>query len=93
MTVPFPTSRSAPLYTDALGQWQQFANGNMLLVESKAGRVVEVAPNGETVWEWVMRPYNNSKVSRVPGATRYDLTRNEVRAWLCSHVDSTQKLN
>jgi hypothetical protein len=93
MTVSFPTSRSAPLYTDALGQWQQLANGNMLLVESKAGRVVEVAPSGETVWEWVMRPYDSSKVSRVPGATRYDLTRNEVRTWPCSHVDSTQKLN
>ncbi len=88
--VPFPTDRSDPLYTDALGQWQQLDNGNKLLVESKAGRVVEVAPDGGTVWEWVIHPYSEDKVSRVPGAARYDLTREEVAAWPCSSIDSTQ---
>lgn len=89
MQVLFPTPRSAPLYTDALGQWQYLANGNLLLTESKAGRVVEVAPNGETVWEWVIRAYDDARVSRVPGATRYDLTPEDVQTWPCSSSDST----
>jgi len=87
-TVRFPTSQSDPFYTDVLGAWQHLKNGNLLLVESKAGRVVEVAPDGKTVWEWVMRPYSDAKVSRVPGATRYDLSPADVKAWPCSSVDS-----
>ena len=89
--VPFPTSHSDSLYTDALGQWQQLDNGNKLLVESKAGRIAEVAPDGATVWEWIIQPYSAEKVSRVPGATRYDLTQADVRSWPCSSVDSTQQ--
>jgi len=86
MRIRFPTSQSDPFYTDVLGKWQSLNNGHMLLTESKAGRVVEVAPDGSTVWEWVMRPYSDSKVSRVPGATRYDITRENVRTWPCSNL-------
>jgi hypothetical protein len=88
--VRFPTPRSAPLYTDTQGMWQQLPNGNMLLAEAKAGRVVEVAPNGETVWEWVIQPYNESKVSRISEVARHDLTRADVASWPCSSVDSVQ---
>jgi hypothetical protein len=82
--VRFPTARSDPFYTDTQGKWQQLANGNMLLAEAKAGRVVEVAPNGETVWEWIIDPYNESKVSRVMTAVRHDLTPADVADWSCS---------
>jgi hypothetical protein len=88
--IRFPTSRSAPFYTDATGKWQQLRNGNMLLTESKAGRVVEVAPDGRTVWEWIIQPYNASKVSRISQAVRHDLTPEEVADWPCSSVDSGQ---
>ena len=86
--VRFPTRRSDPLYTKAQGKWQQLPNGNMLLAESKAGRVVEVAPDGRTVWEWVIDPYSESKVSRVMTAVRHDLTAADVADWPCSAVDS-----
>jgi hypothetical protein len=82
--IRFPTSKSDPFYTDTQGKWQQLANGNMLLAEAKGGRVVEVAPNGETVWEWIIEPYNESKVSRVMTAVRHDLTPADVADWPCS---------
>lgn len=90
--VRFPTPHSAPFYTDATGKWQQLRNGNMLLSESKAGRVVEVAPDGRTAWEWIIEPYNESKVSRISQAVRHDLTPGDVAAWPCSSVDSSQTI-
>jgi len=88
--VRFPTPRSDPFYTDATGKWQQLPNGNMLLSESKAGRVVEVAPDGRTVWEWIIPPYNDSKVSRISQVARRDLSPTNVANWPCSSVNTTR---
>lgn len=82
--VRFPTPQSDPFFTDAQGKWQQLANGNMLLTESRAGRVVEVTPDGRTAWEWIQEPYSASKVPVVSKATRYDLTQSDVATWPCS---------
>lgn len=86
--VRFPTAASDPLYTSKMGKWQQLENGNMLLTETRAGRVVEVTPNGRTVWELVRRPYNNSKVPMVPKAIRHDLSETDVASWTCSSNES-----
>jgi len=86
--VRFPTAQSEPFYTETMGKWQHLSNGNMLLAETKAGRVVEVTPKGQTVWELVRKPYNNSKMPRVPNAIRLDLTPEEVTSWPCSSMDS-----
>jgi hypothetical protein len=56
----------------------------MLLTEARAGRVVEVSPNGRTVWEWVQEPYSNSQVPVVSKGTRYNLTDADVADWPCS---------
>lgn len=88
--IRFPTSLSDPFYTDAMGKWQQLPNDNMLLTEAKAGRVVEVAPDGRTVWEWIIEPYNDSKVSRISQAVRHDLTREDVASWSCSSVGESR---
>ncbi len=90
MRIRFPTTHSDHLYTRVQGQWQDLANGNMLLVERDAGRVVEVGPDGRTVWEWIHKPYGDSKVPIVSGAHRYDLTREDVAAWACSSMESSQ---
>ena len=89
--VRFPTRHSAPFYTATAGGWQLLEGGTMLLTESKAGRVVEVAPSGRTVWEWVRAPYDpdESQVPFVTEGTRHDLTRAEVASWPCSPDDST----
>jgi hypothetical protein len=86
--IRFPTSTSDPFYADTQGKWQHLPNDNMLLVEAKAGRVVEVAPDGSTVWEWIIEPYDESKVSRILTATRHDLSPEDVASWSCSSVDS-----
>ena len=82
--VRFPTPNSEPFYTAEQGKWQQLKNGNMLLTESQAGRVVEVAPSGETIWEWVHAPYEESYVPAVTEATRYDFTAETINSWPCS---------
>lgn len=80
----FPTETSDRFYTPAGGKWQQLDNGNMLLVEARAGRVVEVDSAGRTVWEWVKDAEGRSQVAEVLGGTRHDLTPEEVDAWSCA---------
>jgi len=82
--VRFPTKQSEPFYTASQGKWQQLDNGNMLLTESRAGRIVEVTPNGETVWEWIHAPYDENHVPNVTEGSRYDLTEQDIAAWICS---------
>lgn len=86
--VLFPTDKSEPFYTSIRGKWQMLENGNMLLTESQTGRVVEVTRSGQTVWEWIHEPYDDSSVPVVTKATRVDLTREDVAPWPCSSVDS-----
>lgn len=88
--VPFPTSTSDLLYTTSQGMWQQLPNGNMLLAEAKAGRILEVDSAGRPVWEWIIEPYNESKVSRISEMARYDLSRDDVASWPCSSVQSSR---
>lgn len=82
--VLFPTRHSEPHYTAWQGKWQALENGNMLLAETTAGRVVEVDSSGRTVWEWIHAPLSRSKVPSVPKATRVDVTRQTVASWSCS---------
>lgn len=89
--VLFPTDRSDPFYTGIRGKWEKLDNGNLLLAESAAGRVVEVAPDGRTVWEWVAAPYSQGLVPNVTRASRVDLTREQVADWPCSPGDATDR--
>ena len=79
--VLFPTSHSAPFYTDIRGKWQHLDNGNLLLTESMAGRVVEVTPDGRTAWEWIKAPRSDSKVPVVSEGTRYGFSPAQVESW------------
>lgn len=84
--VLFPTKHSEPFYTNRRGKWQMLKNGNMLLTEARAGRVVEVNEKGRTVWEWVYPPTEGSKVASTTKAHRISLTRKEVASWPCSSI-------
>jgi hypothetical protein len=81
--VLFPTPASDTIYTRNRGKWELLANGNRLLVESNAGRVLEVTPDGRTVWEWIHAPYDEARVPPVTGAYRTALTRADVADWGC----------
>lgn len=82
--VLFPTVESDRFYTGTQGDWQQLDNGHYLLTESRAGRIVEVAPDGRTVWEWIAKPYDDDRVPEVSAAARYDLAPEQVQSWPCS---------
>ena len=86
MSVLYPTARSDSFYTEAAGKWQGLANGNLLLTEAQAGRVVEVSRDGAPVWEYVRTPRGH-RVPEILDGTRYDLTAEDVNAWSCSVDD------
>lgn len=80
----FPTGKSDPFYTNVMGKWQQLDNGNLLLTEAQTGRLVEVTPGGETVWDWVVEPYSSRWVPEVSEGSEYGVTREQVASWPCS---------
>ena len=85
--VLFPTPASDPFYTPVEGKWQSLGNGNLLLTESTAGRVVEVTAGGETVWEWAVGAADEGLVPEVTEGTRYDYSRERVSSWECPRGD------
>lgn len=70
------------LFTKYRGKHQRLQHGGELLVESHAGRVIEVDAHGEIVWEFVNR-YREDTVTVVTGAIRYDDEYFAVRDWAC----------
>jgi hypothetical protein len=42
-----------PLYSNLRSAQERLANGNTLITESDGGRLLEVTPDGEIVWEFV----------------------------------------
>lgn len=79
----FPQPGAEPIYTEWSGKWQLLDNGNLLITEARAGRAIEVTPNGETVWEWVNARFDESRTAEVMEASRYDLSPDQVAAWTC----------
>ena len=80
--VLFPTEESEQFYTKVGGRWQMLENGNLLMAETKTGRLLEVDSSGRSVWEWV-HPAYDGMVSEVTRVTRHDLTGREVADWKC----------
>jgi len=89
MEIRFPTVHSDSFYTRTRGKWQRLANGNMLLTEANAGRVLEVTPDGRTVWKWEKAPYDRTQVPAVTKAMRYRLERDAIATWPCSVGEKT----
>ena len=80
----YPTQGAQPFYTAWAGKWQQLDNGNRLITEARPGRVFEVTPDGELVWQWVHEPYDNQHVTEVKEGSRYPYTAEQIAAWACS---------
>lgn len=66
------------------GKWQQLDNGNLLLVEARAGRAFEVTASGDVIWQWFNEHFDDALVPEVLEATRYDLTADDVATWQCN---------
>ncbi len=61
------------IFSQSNGGAQRLPNGNTLVVESNAGRAIEVTPDGETVWEYV-NPFRAGEKKELQ-ATLTQLTR------------------
>ena len=59
-------SNFAAFFSPYMGSCQRLRNGNTLICESAFGRLFEVTPKGETVWEYIV-PYFGSS-SLFPGS-------------------------
>ena len=68
--VVFGATDSYPIYSPFRGKHQMLPNGNILITETDAGRVVEVTSAGDVVWSLV-NGWDDTRVGWVMGATRY----------------------
>jgi hypothetical protein len=50
-------------FTDIAGVAQKLPNGNVLITSSRGGRIFEVTPDGDVVWQWAP-PYNPLRPQR-----------------------------
>ncbi len=65
-------------FSRGLGAQQRLDNGNTLITESERGRIIEVAPAGEIVWEYVTPRTVPGDESTVLGIARAERLRQEV---------------
>ena len=70
------------MYTSTQGDHQVLPNGNLLIVESNSGRLLEVTDTGDIVWEYINR-YSDQEVVRIPDAVRYPPGYFQVEDWAC----------
>jgi Arylsulfotransferase (ASST) len=70
------------MYTMVRGNHQNLENGNILIVESRGGRVIEVNPAGDVVWKFVNR-FDDDHVAYVNDAIRYSPDYFKVSDWTC----------
>lgn len=70
-------------FTNTQGKHQLLENGNMLIAEYYAGRVLEVNSRGDIVWQYI-NYYDEENVAKVSGAERYAKEYFTVQDWSCA---------
>ena len=70
------------IHTNTRGSHQMLWNGNILMTEFEAGRIIEVTPAGEIVWEFINR-YDAARVAEISQAIRYPADYFVDRNWTC----------
>ena len=78
----YPIEGQQSFYTEIVGNHQLLGNGNRLIAESLAGRVIEVTHQGEIVWEYVI-PYDETHASLIETAQRLDSDYFTFENWNC----------
>jgi hypothetical protein len=71
------------MYTEVRGGHQKLSNGNLLITETLAGRIIEVTPDGDIVWEYINR-YDDDEVAWLSDAVRYPEGYFKVSDWSCN---------
>ena len=78
----YPRQKEDAFYTKIMGTHQTLGNGNRLITETMAGRVFEIDPEGNTVWEY-LSPYDKGYSSILDSAIRYKTDYAEPEHWKC----------
>ncbi|MEZ5289008.1 MAG: arylsulfotransferase family protein [Vicinamibacterales bacterium] len=81
-TVVYGGTKEQPFYSAFRGKHEWLENGNLLIVESNVGRVFEVAPSGDVVWEF-LNQYDDKTAAVVYQAHRYPDGYFSVTDWSC----------
>lgn len=68
--VLYEGSRAEPFYVFRMGKNQRLPNGNVLVTEPDPGRVFEITPEGQIVWQFI-NGYDERRVAIIEQATRY----------------------
>ena len=72
-----------PFFTDVMGKHERTPNGNLLVVETKAGRIFEITDQGEIVWEFINR-FDADRIAQMAEATRLPNDYFTVEDWSCN---------
>lgn len=78
--VVYAGTKDEPFYSVIRGKHQTLENGNILIVEAQGGRVFEVTPAGEIVWQYVNR-YDQDRTAIISNAIRHPPSFFEVDDW------------
>jgi hypothetical protein len=80
----YPKAPSSSFFSPVCGSQQRLSNGNTLIVESTAGRAIEVTSNGEVVWEFRSshRVDRNGEALVALMGNLYRVAVGEVEPWL-----------
>ena len=70
LTDYFSGSQTLPFYSNIMGKHQWLKNGNLLVAESMNGRVLEISPQKELVWEYNNLISQTDTVGILEGAER-----------------------
>ncbi len=80
--VAYDAPEPSDFYARVRGRHERLANGNLLIVDHKGGRVFEVDSAGTLTWEYVNR-YDDTRVARINDAIRYPHDYFAVDDWAC----------
>jgi len=61
-----------PFFTLTRGSHQQLPNGNILITESRNGRLFEITAEGEVVWEYISEDYDGTSIGPLSWAVSFN---------------------
>jgi len=76
----YPGAGDPPFFSRGMGSAQRLPNGNTLICEALKGRVFEITPTGEIVWEWINPAVLEGRREPVYRMRRFEPAR--VMSWL-----------
>lgn len=76
------TAKGAAFYSDIMGTQQFLPNGNILIAETRRGRVFEVNTESEIVWEYV-KSFDDEHAALISAAEKFGENYFTVENWNC----------